>query len=322
MEIITSNKNKLVSFALKNPHFILVCCILVLIMGALAAISIPKDLLPSAHLPAVQILSFYPGMPVERTEKNLTARFERATGQAIGLDHQESKSLLGVSIVRNYFAQDADLNSAVSQTTTMAMSVLSRLPPGTQPPLILPFDPMASVPLAIVAVSGNHDETALYDKARYEVRNAVQSVPGAIAPTVMGGSERQAIIYVRPEKLRYFNLSPLDIVDNISHLNTFIPTGNIKIGRSDYQIVSNGIVDEIKEMNEFPVRSENGTEVYIKDVGHAEDSKKVQTNIVTINGKEQVYVPLYRQPGANSLEVVENVAAAVKRLTYAEEPAI
>lgn len=314
MEKNKETQNKLVYFSIRNPHFILVSCFFVLIMGVLAALSIPKDLLPSANLPAVQILSFYPGMPVERTEKNLTARFERATGQAIGLDHQESKSLLGVSVVRNYFNQDTDLNSATSQTTTIAMSVLSRLPPGTQPPLILPFDPMASVPLAIVAVSGDKDETALYDTARYEVRNAVQSVPGAIAPTVMGGSERQAVIYVRPEKLKYFNLSALDIVDNISHLNTFIPTGNIKIGKSDYQIISNGIVDEIKEMDEFPVRSENGTEVYIRDVGHAEDSRKIQTNIVTINGKEQVYVPLYRQPGANSLEVVQNVAKAVKRL--------
>ncbi|MBC7385710.1 MAG: efflux RND transporter permease subunit [Cryobacterium sp.] len=307
--------NALVAFSLHNPHFIFVACVLIFIFGTLALLSLPKDLLPASNSPAIQILSFYPGMPVEHVEKNLTARFERYTGQAIGVDHQDSRSLLGVSVVRNFFNQQSDLNGATSQTTSMAMSVLSRLPPGTQPPLILPFDPMASAPLGLVAVSGNYEERDLYDKARYEVRNAVQSVPGALAPTVMGGSERQVVIYLKPEKLRRYNLSPLEVIEKVGRLNTFIPTGNVKIGKTDYQITSNGIIDDIEKMNLLPLRSENGTTILLKDVGSAEDSTKVQTNIVSIDGKRQVYVPVYRQPGSNSFQVVEDVKASIANLS-------
>ncbi len=294
-------------FAVRNPHFVMVACLLVLILGGLALVSLPKDLLPSANLPAVQILSFYSGMPVEHVEKNLTSRFERYTGQAIGIERQESKSLVGVSIVKNFFGPETDLNTAISQTTSLVMSVLRRLPPGTQPPLILPFDPMAAVPLALVAVSGDTTEKDLYDAARYDVRNSIQSVTGAMAPTVMGGSERQVVVYLDPAKLRRMNLSSLDVIDKLTHLNTFVPSGNVKIDDLDYQILSNGLVDRIADMDQFPIRSENGVSVLLKDVGHASDASKIQTNIVRVDGKRQVYVPIYRQPGANSIQVVDQI---------------
>jgi multidrug efflux pump subunit AcrB len=300
--------------AVRNPHLILVACLAVAILGTLSIIRLPKDLLPAANLPAVQILSFYSGMPVEHVEQNLTARFERYTGQAIGMERQESKSLVGVSIVRNFFNEETDLNTAIAQTTSLVMSVLRRLPPGTQPPLILPFDPMAAVPLGLVAVSGDFPEKELYDKARYDVGNAIQSVPGAMAPTVMGGAERQVVVFLDPKKLRFYNLSPLDVIENLSKLNTFIPTGDVKIDTFDYQIMSNGLVDKISQMDEFPLRSDNGVPVYLKDVGHASDANKIQTNIVRIDGKRQVYVPMYRQPGANSIRVVDEVKTSLRKL--------
>ena len=178
----------LAGIAINNPHLIIVACLIVVILGFLSLVKLPKDLLPSANLPAVQILSFYAGMPVADVAQNLTSRFERYTGQAIGIDRQESKSLVGVSIVKNFFTSDSDLNTAITQTTALVMSVLRKLPPGTQPPLILPFDPMAAVPLALVVVS-SPDKTIeqIYDTSRYDVRNVIQSVPGAMAPTVMGG---------------------------------------------------------------------------------------------------------------------------------------
>src|SRR5665213_1911750 len=166
------------AFALENPYFVVVLCIVVVILGSIALALLPKDLLPSSNLPAVQILSFYAGMPVEVVEKDLTSRYERYTGQAIGMERQESKSLVGVSIVKNFFNAETDLNTAIAQTTSLVMSVLRRLPPGTQPPLILPFDPMAAVPLALVAVGTEQHPHQLYDIARYDVRNAIQAVPG------------------------------------------------------------------------------------------------------------------------------------------------
>ena len=222
--------------------------------------------------------------------------------------------MVGVSIVKNFFGATTDLNTAIAQTTSLSMSVLRRLPPGTQPPLILPFDPMAAVPLALVAVSTERHPEQLYDVARYDVRNAVQSVVGAMAPTVMGGAERQILIYSNAKKLKYFNLSPLEVVDKVSHLNTFIPTGDLKLGPYDYQILSNGLVDHIADMDDFPLRSQNGVDVYLKDVGHASDASKIQTNVVMIDGKPQVYVPIYRQPGANSIQIIDDVKKTLVKL--------
>lgn len=304
----------LVSLSLNNPHFIVVICLMIVLLGSLALIKLPKDLLPAANLPAIQILSFYAGMPVEDVEQNLSSRFERYTGQAIGIERQESKSLVGVSIVKNFFGPDTDLNSAISQTTSLVMSVLRRLPPGTQPPLILPFDPMAAVPLALVAVSGDSTIEHSYDIARYDVRNAIQAVPGAMAPTVMGGTQREVVIYLDPKKLQQYNFSPMAVLETLSHLNTFIPSGDVKIGNYDYQIVSNGLAANISDMNNFPLRADNGVTVLLNQIGEAKDSGQIQTNVVTINGQQQVYVPVYRQPGGNSLQVVDQVKAAIAKL--------
>lgn len=305
----------LVAMSLNNPHFIIVICLVIIILGSLSLLRLPKDLLPAANLPAIQILSFYAGMPVEDVEKNLSSRFERYTGQAIGIERQESKSLVGVSIVKNFFGSNIDLNSAISQTTSLVMSVLRRLPPGTQPPLILPFDPMAAEPLALVAVSGNGTIEHSYDIARYDVRNAIQSVPGAMAPTVMGGTQREVVIYLDPNKLQQFNFSPMNVLDTLSHLNTFIPSGDVKIGQYDYQIVSNGLAANIADMNNFPLRADNGVTVLLNQIGQAKDAGQIQTNVVTIDGKQQVYVPIYRQPGGNSLQVVDQVKQAIAKLS-------
>ena len=301
------------AFALRNPHLISVVCLIVILIGGLSYFFLPKDLLPAVKSPAVQILSFYPGMPVEHVEKNLTARFERYTGQATGIMRQESRSLNGVSIVKNYFSENTDINTAISQTASLVMSVLRRLPPGTQPPLVLPFDPTATVPIALVAVAGD-DEKKLYDYARYEVRNAVQSTFGAMAPTVMGGAERQVVIYLDRNHLSQFNFSPLEVLDRVTQLNTFIPSGSVKAGDVDYQITSNGLVDRIDEMDNFPIRAGLGETVLLKSLGHATDAHKIQTNIVLIDKKPQVYVPVYRQAGANTIQIVDNVKESVKDL--------
>ena len=310
----TTKKRGLANFALENPHFILVCCLLVLLLGTISYLLLPKDLLPAVKSPAVQILTFYPGMPVEHVEKNLSSRFELYTGQATGIIRQESRSLNSVSIVRNYFSEDVDLNSAISQTASLVMSVLRRLPPGTQPPLLMPFDPTATVPIALVAVSGDKAEKELYDYARYDVINSVQAVRGAMAPTVMGGAERQVVVYLDRNKLEKQNFSPLEVLDRITQLNTFIPSGDVKAGDLDYQITSNGLVDKIEEMNDFPIRAGLGQNVYLRQLGEASDSHKIQTNMVLIDKKPQVYVPVYRQPGANTIQIVDDVKTAVEKM--------
>lgn len=307
--------NGLVSLAINNLHLIVVACLIVIILGVLAIFSLPKDLLPSANLPAVQVISFYPGMPVRDVEQTLTARFERNTGQAIGLQNQESKSLVGVSIVKNFFTPETDQNFAISQTTSLVISVLGQLPPGTLPPYIIPFDPTAAVPLALVVVDQNNKTIEhVYDTARYDVRNTIQAVQGAMAPTVMGGTLREVVIFLDPKKINYYNFAPLNVLNKMARLNSFIPSGDVKIGDYDYQIESNALVKKISDMNDFPLRGELGVPVYLKDVGYAKDAGLIQTNVVLIDGKESVYVPVYRQPGGNTIQIVEHVRNAIKHL--------
>ena len=309
-----NDKKGLVSLAINNPHFIVVLCLIVILLGSLAILNLPKDLLPAANLPAVQVISFYPGMPVRDTEETLSARFERNTGEAIGIARVESKSLVGVSVVRNYFTPKTDPNFAISQVTSLVMAVLGELPPGTLPPYIFPLDPMASTPLALVVVQQNEKTIEhVYDTARYQVRNIIQSIQGAMAPTVMGGTLRQIVVFLNPAKASEYNFSLVNVLNKIMRLNTFIPSGDVKIGQYDYQIESNALVKNIHDIDDWPLRGEYGIPVFVKQIGHTEDSGLIQTNVVLIDGKEQVYVPIYREPGGNSLQVVADTKEAIKK---------
>src|SRR5207245_4344088 len=231
----------MVKAALKNPHAVIVLALAIFVIGLTAISKLPTDILPTFKTPAVQIVTFYPGMPAEVMEKDITTRLERWTGQANGIVRQEAKSLVGVSVVKDFFGEDVDPNTAMAQVTSLAMSDLYYLPPGTIPPMVMPFDPTASTPLALISVSSAElDETKLYDVAYFDLRNRLQGIPGVIAPAVYGGKLRRILSYVDPQKLAARNLSPLDVVDAIRKQNLLIPTGDAKVGDFDYQVSPNG----------------------------------------------------------------------------------
>lgn len=305
---------KLVGYAFRHPYSILVAVVGVVALGVVSFFRLPKDLLPLINEPAVQILTTYTGMPAEVMEGDITVRLERWTDEANGIARQESRSMLGVSVIRNYFRPDIDINSAIGQVIALAMSDLKFLPPGTQPPIILPFDPMASVPLVLVTLSGkDFDETRLYDIANYDLRSRLEGIPGVIAPTVYGGKVRAILTYVDPKRLWQYDLSPLDVVHTLDQSNTLIPTGDVKFGDRDYQIVTDGLVDRVSSMDQFPLRSaRTGRQVLVSEVGKTEDAARIQTNIVRVDGRREVYIPVYRQPGANTLAVVDGIRNSIQ----------
>src|SRR5438128_6245 len=303
----------MVKAALKNPHAVIVLALAILVIGLTAIAKLPTDILPTFKTPAVQILTLYPGMPAETVERDMTSRLERWTGQANGIARQESKSMLGVSVVRDYFREDIDPNSAMAQVTSLAMSDLYYLPPGTIPPMVMPFDPTASIPLALISVSSpSYDETKLYDVAYFDLRNRLQGITGVIAPAVYGGKLRRILAYVDPNKAQARGLAPLDVMTAIQKFNVTIPTGNAKFGDIDYQINANGMAATVAEINDFPVKLGGGPPVFVRDVAQVEDAHQIQQNIVHVNGKRQVYIPIYRQPGANTIGVVEGIRDALK----------
>jgi CzcA family heavy metal efflux pump len=303
----------MIKAALKNPYAVIVLALAILVIGVTSITRLPTDILPIFRTPAVQVLTFYPGMPAEIMEKDITTRLERWTGQANGIASQESKSMVGVSILRDFFREDVDPNTAMAQVTSLAMSDLYYLPPGTIPPMVMPFDPTASIPLCLISVSSpTFDETKLYDVAYFDLRNRLQSISGVIAPAVYGGRLRRILAYVDPEKAQARGLAPLDVINAIRDFNVMIPTGNAKFGVLDYQINANGMVREVADLNNIPITTDAGPPVFVSDVAEVEDAHQIQSNVVHIDGKRQVYIPIYRQPGANTIAVVDGIRAALK----------
>jgi multidrug efflux pump subunit AcrB len=298
----------LIRASLSNPYAVIVAMLTILVIGVLCLMVIPIDILPIFKAPAVQVLTFYSGMPATAVEKDITNRLERWTGQAANMSRQESRSIIGASIVRNYFQSTADPNGALGQVMSLATGTLPTLPPGTLPPVVLPFDPTSTVPACIIALdSKTQSESTLYDVSRYEVRNMVMAIPGAVAPVVFGGKVRTVLAYLDRQKMQARHLSLTDVMNALDRYNLFMPTGDAKFGETDYAIDSNSMFNVIDEMKGIPLRTEPGNAMFLGDVGTPRDTSFIQTNIVRVNGRRQVYIPVYRQLGASTLSVVDEL---------------
>jgi len=275
----------------------------------------PVDILPQFKKSAMQILTLYPGMPAEVVEKDITSRMERWTGQSPGIEKQLSKSLMGVSIVTNFYGEDVDPAEAMANTSAYAMSDMYYQPPGTLPPMVQPFDPTASKPLMLLTVSSKvKSGKELYGLAYYNLRQMLSSVPGIVAPAAYGGSKRRVYIYVDPSKLEALGISQTQVNDAIKENTTMIPSGIAEIGSINYGIDAKGMIIDIEDFNDIVVTYKNGKPIYVKDIGVAADASVIQTNIARVDGKEQVYLPIFKRPGANTIESVEAVKAAIPDL--------
>ena len=214
-----------VRHSLRNPYLVTVAALVITVLGSLSYWLLPADLLPTFRTAAIQILTLYPGMPPVVVERDIMSRLQRWTGQSVGIAHQEAKAMLGVCVVKDFFREGISQADAMSQVSSLAMSDMYYLPPGTLPPMVMPFDPTASVPLCLLSVSSETmTEKELYDVAYYEMRNRLQAIPGVIAPAVYGGVKRQIYAYVDRDRLEAHGLSPLDVARRVNSANPFVPT--------------------------------------------------------------------------------------------------
>jgi multidrug efflux pump subunit AcrB len=240
---------------------------------------------------------------------------ERWTGQANGIARQESRSITGASVVRNYFQGDADPAGALTQVNSLALAAVPNLPPGTLPPVVLPFDPTSSTPVSIVALNSKTEtESTLYDIGRYEVRSMIMSNPGAISPIVYGGKVRAVMLYLDRIRMAARGLAPVDVMNATDKFNVFLPTGSVKVGDTDYAIDSNSLIDLVDRMGAMPLKAESGNVSYIRDVATPKDSSFVQTNVVRVDGRRQVYIPVFRQTGASTLTVVDTLKKSLQSM--------
>jgi multidrug efflux pump subunit AcrB len=303
-----------VRVAVSNPYLVVVLCLFIGVLGWVCLSRIPVDILPSFKTPAVQVLTLYPGMPTEIMERDITNRIERWTSQSEGIARQESRTMIGVSVVKDFFRDDIDPNTAFAQVTSYAMSDLYYLPPGTVPPMVMLFDPSAPLPTALLAASSDVlDEKESYDLAYFNVRNMLSGSPGVIAPAVFGGKLRRIYVYLDRIKLQAYGLSLMDVQAAIKRNNLMMPTGDVKIGKTDYMVDMENMVVAAEDLKNFVVKVHNGRPVYVKDVGEVRDTAAIQTNVVRIargpswESKRQVYIPVFRRPGSNTIEVVNGV---------------
>jgi multidrug efflux pump subunit AcrB len=307
-------------FALRYPFFIIMLCLVVMLIGVVNIASMPVDLFPKIEMPVVVVATFYNGMPPQQIEADITDTFERFFTLGANIDHSESRSLTGVSLIKIYFKPGTDPNAALSNIANLAMADLRRLPPGTLPPVVLGMD-ASSQPVCLVTLEGKGlNETSLKDLAQFQVRNQISNVQGASVPQPYGGTYRQIQVYVDPIKLEAHNLSLTDVVDAVNSSNLILPAGDVRIGSKDYNIYANSQFPDAKAMNAMPLKSYGNSSVLVADVGKAEDSGALQYNIVRIDGQRSVYVPIFKQGGnSNTITIVNGMKAAVKRLVDVPE---
>src|SRR5579875_269879 len=302
-------------FSIRNPHFIVVICLAISIIGIVSITRMPVDLFPQINLPEVVVATFFTGMPPEDIETDITNPLERFFTLAAGIDHMESRSMLGVSLIKVYFQPGTSADTDVTELSNLALADLKRLPPGTLPPVVLKFD-SSSQPVCLVTVKGKGlTETQLHDQAQFTIRNQIAVVKGAEIPPPFGGKYRQIMVYVDPYKMMSRQLSPMDVVNAVNDQNLILPAGDLKIGPRDYYVYSNSLVDNMKEMNAIPIKTVGNSWVSIKDVGRAEDAAQIQYNIVRVDGQKSTYIPIMKQGGdTNTIQVVDQLRELLKHL--------
>src|SRR5579862_1462409 len=303
------------SFAIKYPFFILMLCLGFVVVGVTTVARMPVDLFPQIQIPVVVVATFYSGMPPQQIEADITDTFERFFTLGSNIDHIESRSLTGVSLIKVYFQPGTDADAAVSEIANLAMADLRRLPQGTLPPVVLKFD-ASSLPVCLVTLKGQGlNETELHDIGQFNVRNQIANVPGASVPQPYGGKYRQIQFYVDPVKLEAAQMSPMDVVKIVNDANKILPAGDVRIGPKDYNIYSNSQIPDVSQMNDVPLKAIGNNVLRFGDIGHAEDSSAIQYNMVRVDGQKSVYLPILRQGGnSNTIQIVDGVRDRIKKL--------
>src|SRR5580658_5153134 len=302
-------------FAIRTPYLIVVACLMILVLGVSSIARMPVDMFPSMNVPVVVVATFYSGMPPEQVEGNITYHLERFFTLASGLDHMESRSLSGVSLIKVYFQPGTNADSAVTTIASLAMAEISHLPPGTLPPFVLKMD-ASSLPVCLVTLRGDDlSETQLKDLAQNVLRNQLAGVPGAAVPQPFGGRWREIMLYADPFKLEARQLSLMDVVRAMNDSNLILPAGDVQIGKYDYNIYANSQVSKVDDINQVPIKLSGDNPVRVSDIGIAKDAYALQYNAVRVDGQRSVYLPVLKQGGdSNTIAVVDGVREKLKHL--------
>jgi multidrug efflux pump subunit AcrB len=298
----------IVRLALRRPYTFVVTSILSLILGVLAIISTPKDIFPNINIPVVSVLWGYQGLAPEQMADRIVTNNERALTTTVNdIEHVESQTLNGLSVVKVFFQPDVNIAMAVSQVTAISQTLLRFAPPGTTPPLVIQYS-ASSVPVLQLGLSGQGmSEQQLFDLGVNFIRTQLLNVEGAAMPYPYGGKQRQVMVDLNPQALQSKGLSPQDVSTAIGNQNLILPSGTAKIGPFEYDVETNGSPLKADELNDLPVKTVGNAVIYVRDVAHVRDGFPPQTNIVRVDGKRAVLMTVLKVGKASTLDIISQI---------------
>jgi multidrug efflux pump subunit AcrB len=313
----------LVRLALRRPYTFVVLAILILIMGPLAILRTPTDILPDIKIPVIAVVWTYRGLPPDDMAGRVVYYYERQLSSSVNdIEHIESQSLPGIGIVKIFFRPGVDIRTATAQVTSLSQTVLKQMPPGITPPLILNYN-ASTVPILQIALSSPQlSEQKIFDTGQNFIRPALATVQGTAIPSPYGGKERQIQIDLDPVALQSKNLSANDVINAIAAQNQIIPAGTTKIGAFEYNVKLNNSPSVADELNDLPVKTVNGATIYVHDVGHVRDGYPPQRNIVRMDGRRGVLMTVLKSGSASTLSIIEGVKQLMPKLKETLPPSL
>jgi multidrug efflux pump subunit AcrB len=298
----------IVRLALRRPYTFVVLSLLLVILGPIVILRTPTDIFPNINIPVVSIVWNYTGLSPQEMTNRITTPFERAVTTTVNdIQHMESQSINGIAVVKVFFQPNSNLPSAVAEVTAIAQTLLRQLPPGTTPPLIITYS-ASSVPVLQLSLSGQGlSEQSLYDIGTNFIRTQLATVQGASIPFPYGGKQRQVQVDIDSKALQAKGLSPIDVVNAFASQNIILPSGTAKVGSLEYQIETNSSPQTIQELNDLPIKTVNGSTIYVHDVSHVRDGFPPQTNILRVDGQRAALVTIQKTGSSSTLDIIQRV---------------
>ncbi len=305
----------IVRLALRRPYTFVVMSVLILVLGIVSIMTMSTDVFPDIDIPVVTVIWSYSGMSPDEMEKRMSTVSERAMTTAVNnIEHIESQSVNGISIIKIFFQPGADMGSAVAQVTAVSQTILKIMPPGTTPPLIIQYS-ASNVPILQAVLSSDKlSEADLYDLGLNFVRTQLATVQGAQVPAPYGGKARNVTVDLDLDQLYSKGLSPTDVVNALNAGNLILPAGDAKIGSTDYVVRTNASPDLLADLNNLPVKQVNGAVIYIRDVAQVHDGFAPQQNIVRVNGKRAAMLTILKAGSASTLDIVKKVRETLPKI--------
>jgi len=305
----------IVSLALRRPYTFIVLALVLLILSPIVILRTPTDIFPEINIPVISIVWNYTGLSPQEMANRITTTTERALTTLVNdIDHIESQSLNGIAVVKVFFKPKANIQTAIAQVTAISQTQLRFLPAGTTPPLVIQYS-ASSVPILQLGLSSDTlPEQELFDVATTTMRTQLVTIQGAAIPFPYGGKQRQVEVDLNTQALQSKQLSPLDVVNAFSVQNLILPSGTAKIGSLEYQVELNASPQTIAELNDLPIKTVNGTTIYVHDVAHVRDGFAPQTNVVRQDGSRGVLLTVLKNGGASTLDIVKNIKAMLPDL--------